>query len=139
MIYHCKLVLVMNIDGYDYWNRNCLPFRSNRVHPPVFSGDRVTRSLVLCVYFINRFIVLLSFFILPLCCQSCLDLQILITSLVSSNSSCSDYDDPMIIGLHLSMQKLPITTKVMSFIHAHAVVYSIELNDIKKSLKIPKG
>ena len=61
--------------------------------PSVFSGVRVTRSLVLYVYFINRCIVLLSFFFLPLCCQSCLDLQILITSLVSSNSSCSDYDD----------------------------------------------
>jgi hypothetical protein len=37
------------------------------------------------------------------------------------------------------MQKVPITTKVMSFIHAHDVVYSIELNEIKKSLKISKG
>jgi hypothetical protein len=34
--------------------RNCLPFQRTEVHPPVFSGVRVTRSLVLCLCFVDR-------------------------------------------------------------------------------------
>jgi hypothetical protein len=34
-------------------DRNCLPFRGTWVHPG-FSGVRVTRSLVLCVCFVDR-------------------------------------------------------------------------------------
>jgi hypothetical protein len=45
---------------------------------PVFSGVRVTRSLVLCVCFEDR---CLSFFFWPLCCLSFFYLRILITSL----------------------------------------------------------
>ena len=48
-----------------------------------FSGVRDTRSLVLCVCFVGRW---LSFFFWPLCCLS-LDLRILITHLVYSNFS----------------------------------------------------
>jgi hypothetical protein len=54
--------------------------------PPVFSGVRVTRSLVLCVCFVDR---CLSF--CPFSFGHCLfffDLRIQITPLVSSNSSC---------------------------------------------------
>jgi hypothetical protein len=51
---------------------------------PGFSEVRDTRSLVLCVCFVNR---LLSFF-WPLCCMFFLDLWVLIIPLVSSNSSC---------------------------------------------------
>ena len=49
-----------------------------------FSGIRVTQSLGLCVCFIDR---CLSFFIWLLCCLFFFDLRILITSLVSSNTS----------------------------------------------------
>jgi len=52
--------------------------------PPVFSGVRVTWSLVFCVCFVDR---CLSFFFWPLCCLYIFDLRILITPLVSSNSS----------------------------------------------------
>ena len=45
------------------------------------------RSLVLCVMFCSSLFVLLSFFSYPLCCLSFFDLRILITPLVSSNSS----------------------------------------------------
>ena len=48
--------------------------------PPVFSGVRVTRSLVLYVCFVDRF------FFWPLCCLL-FDIRILISPLVSSNSS----------------------------------------------------
>jgi hypothetical protein len=49
----------------------------------VFSGVRVTRSLVLYVCFV----FLLHFFFWPLCCLFFFDIRILITPLVSSNSS----------------------------------------------------
>ena len=48
--------------------------------PPVFSGVRVTRSLVLCVCFVDRCLAFLTFF-LPLCCLFFFDLRIRITSL----------------------------------------------------------
>jgi len=49
---------------------------------PVFSGVRVTRSLVLCVYmFCRSLFVLLSLIFWPLCCLFFFDLWILITSL----------------------------------------------------------
>ena len=50
----------------------------------IFSGVRVTRSLVLCVCFVDRF---LYFFYWPLCCLFVFDIRILITPLLSSNSS----------------------------------------------------
>ena len=53
--------------------------------PPVLSGVRVTRSLVLYVCFVNR---CLSFFFWPLCCLFFFDIRFLIAPLVSSNSSC---------------------------------------------------
>ena len=51
--------------------------------PPVLSGVHVTRFLVLCVCFVDR---CLSFFFWSLCCLF-FNIQILITPLVSSNSS----------------------------------------------------
>jgi hypothetical protein len=56
------------------------------VHPRVFSWVHVTRSLVLYVMFCRSLFVLLYFFFWPLCCLS-FDLQILITPLVSTNTS----------------------------------------------------
>ena len=55
--------------------------------PPVFGGIHVTRSVVLCVLLCSSLFVLLSFFFWPLCCLSFFDLRILITPLISSNSS----------------------------------------------------
>ena len=51
--------------------------------PPVSTGVRVTRSLVVCLCFVDRW---LSFFFWSLCYLS-FDLRILITPLVYSNSS----------------------------------------------------
>ena len=51
-----------------------------------FSVVRVTRSFVFCVVFFRSLFAILSLFFWPLCCLS-FDLWILITSLVSSNSS----------------------------------------------------
>ena len=55
--------------------------------PPVFSKVCVTRSLVLCVMFRRSFFVLLCFFFWSLCCLFFLDIRIVITPLLSSNSS----------------------------------------------------
>ena len=54
---------------------------------PIFSGVRVARSLVFCVMFRRSLFVRLSFYIWTLCCLS-FDIRLLITPLVSSNSSC---------------------------------------------------
>ena len=55
--------------------------------PPVFSGVLVTRSLVLCVCFVDRCLSFCTFFSWPLCCLFFFDLQILVIPLVFSNSS----------------------------------------------------
>ena len=55
--------------------------------PQVFSGFRVTESLVLCEMFCRSLLVFLSVFFCPLCCLSFFDLQIQITPLISSDSS----------------------------------------------------
>ena len=53
---------------------------------------RVTRSLVLCAMFCRSLFVHLYFFFWPLCClSSFVDLRILITPLVSSNSSSKSF------------------------------------------------
>ena len=56
--------------------------------PPIFSGVCVARSLVFCVVFRRSLLVLLTFFIWPLCCLF-FDLRILITPLIISNSPCN--------------------------------------------------
>jgi hypothetical protein len=55
--------------------------------PSVFSGVRVTRSLVLYACLVDRCLFLLYFFCWLLCCLSFFELRILITPLVPSNSS----------------------------------------------------
>jgi hypothetical protein len=56
--------------------------------PPVFSGFRVTRSLVLCVCIVDRCLSFctFSFVCWPLCCPFFFDIRILIAPLVSSSS-----------------------------------------------------
>ena len=51
--------------------------------PPVFSGVRVTRSLVLCVCFVDRCFVLLYFFFWPLCCPFFFDIWYLQSLVIS--------------------------------------------------------
>ena len=61
---------------------------SFRQFTPGFSGVRVTRSLDLCVCYVNRCLfVCLYVFFWPLCCLFFFDIRILINLLVSSNSS----------------------------------------------------
>ena len=65
--------------------------------PPAFSEVRVTRSYVLCVCFVDRCLLFCTFSVghcvvcssvfWPLCCLFFFDIRILITPVVSSNSS----------------------------------------------------
>jgi len=55
--------------------------------PDVFSGVRVTRSLVLYLCFCQSLFALLYFFFWPLCCLFFFDIRIMIAPLVSSNFS----------------------------------------------------
>jgi len=66
--------------------------------PPVLSGVRVTRSLVLYVCLVDRCLSFCTFFFWPLCCLFYFDIRFLIAPLVSSNSSC-------IIGINRLWEK----------------------------------
>jgi hypothetical protein len=77
--------------------------------PPVFSGIRVTRSLVLYVCFCRTLFVLLYFFFWPLCCLFFFDIRVLIAPLVSSNSSCGSYQ-------YFPEKGLLLTRKLLNFI-----------------------
>ena len=57
------------------------------VQPRFFCGVRVTRSLVLCVSFVDRCLSFCTFSFWPLCCLFFFDTRILIILVVSSNSS----------------------------------------------------
>ena len=65
------------------------------------------RSLVLCVCFVDRF---LSFFFRPLCCLFFFYWRILITPLVSSNSSCIGNEE-FVNGMYLILGKIFERTK----------------------------
>ena len=87
MIYH-RVSNYINTTGNTNGAETSYPSRVTEFTPgscySVFSGVRVTRSLVLGVMFCRSLFVLLSFFFWPLCCLS-FDLRIPITPLVSSN------------------------------------------------------
>ena len=87
--------------------------------PPFFSGNRITRSLVLCVCFVDRCLSLCTFFSWPLCCLS-FDLRILITPLVSSDSSYPYWFLGVFFELYLLFFK---TTK--SFKHGGDSLYNM--------------
>ena len=78
-------------DEYIWEFQELLTFPENLGSPPIFSGVRVARSLVFCEVFCISLFVLLSIVFWLLCCLS-LDLWIMITPLVSSNSSFKLYD-----------------------------------------------
>ena len=65
------------------------------------------RSFVLCVCFVDRF---LSFFFWPLCCLFFFYLRILITPLVSSNSSCIGNEE-FVNGMYLILGRIFERTK----------------------------
>ena len=54
--------------GLLYFKQELLTFPEHLNSPPVFSGVRVTRSLVLCVCFVDRCLFFCTFFFWPLCC-----------------------------------------------------------------------
>jgi hypothetical protein len=55
--------------------------------PPVLSGVRVNRSLVLYICFVDRCLSFCTFFFWPLCCLFFFDIRILLSPLVSSTNS----------------------------------------------------
>ena len=69
--------------------------------PSVLSGVRVTQPLVLCVRFVYRCLSICPFFFWPLCCLFFFDIRILITPLVSSNSS-SALERYALLAAHVS-------------------------------------
>ena len=98
---HCDTIVNVRLDLHyccysiymklNYWwgqrslvEQELLTLTGHLSSPPVFSGDRVVRSLVLYVCFVDR---CLSLFFRSICCLFFFDIQILIAPLVSPNSS----------------------------------------------------
>jgi hypothetical protein len=68
------------------WSKKCLPFRNTRIRPWFFVISCYSIFSFICMFSKSLF-VLLCFFFWPLCCLFFFDLRLLITPLVSSNSS----------------------------------------------------
>lgn len=82
-------------------NWNYLPFRNTWVHPWSVVRFIIARSLVFCVKFCRSLFVLLALFFWVLCCLSFYDLRLLITPLVSSNTSSNDLWQDQAHNLHV--------------------------------------
>jgi hypothetical protein len=89
--------------------------------PPVFSGVRVTRSLVLCVCFVDG---CLSFFFWPLYCLSFFDLRNMITSLWYLQTLLPTYNKYRIkrISLKLGFELDPVTVQ-LKYIKSMLITY----------------
>ena len=70
-----------------YWVYWILHFYFKTFSSRVLYGGRVTRSLVLCVCFVDHCLSFCTFFFWPLCCLFFFAIHILITPLIYSNSS----------------------------------------------------
>ena len=89
------LILNSTLDyiRFNPWSMQTNYFVNLRTHPehmsspPVFSGVRVARTLVLCVCFVDCCLSLCTFYLDNCLVLSLFDLRILITSFVSSSSS----------------------------------------------------
>jgi hypothetical protein len=68
------------------WSR--WPWRVHTSSSLVFSGARCARSYIFCVMLCLSLFVLFSFFFWSLYCLSFFDLRLVITPVLSSNSSC---------------------------------------------------
>ena len=117
---------------------NCLPLPEHLSSPLVFSGVRVIRSLVLCVCFVDRSFVLLSFFFWPLSCLfffwplSCLffDIRILITPLVSSNASWIKFS----LNIFYCAYTIGLDSKLYQLIWSHLLTkYTHEIMTAKQN------
>ena len=82
-------------------------------HPSSPPEVHVARSLVFYVFFCRSLFVLVSFFFWPLCCLFCFDLRIMITPLVSWNSSCRWFRQ---VGDFLWVLKFPPPIKLTHYI-----------------------
>ena len=91
--------------------------------PLVFSRVRVALSLVFCVVFYRSLFVLLSLLFWSLYCLSFCDIQILITPLVSSNSSVTIESLKMrSLGLHVTYKILPDLVPVVKWTRSSLIL-----------------
>jgi hypothetical protein len=89
--------------------------------PPVYSGVRITRSLNLCVCFVDRCLSFCTFF-WPLWCLFFFHIRILITTLVSSNSSFNNIEIHIHIHTHISVETKFDNIGIHIHVHTHIPV-----------------
>ena len=89
--YACPFLIHDLLSGLAQWvplvEQELLTLSEHMSSLPVFSGVRITRSLVLYVCFVDHCLSFLYIFFWPLCCMFFFDIRILIAPLVSLNSS----------------------------------------------------
>ena len=102
---------------------------------PVFSEVRVTRSLVLCVMCYRSLFVLLFFFFCLLCCLF-VDLRILVTTLVSSNSSSTE-SFVLVVRLNSSSTESIVLVVRLNSSSTESFVLVVRLNSCLKVLQSP--
>ena len=119
---HChKRIVQIRVDldriGIKLVEKELLPLSEHLSSSPILIGVRVTRSLVLCVCFVDR----LSYFYWPLCCLFFFDIRILITPLISSNSS--SYPK------HPRVKCMELWSTIMGLHVRHALCCSKQINE----------
>ena len=94
----------------------CVPVSMKYIFTPGFSGVRVTRFLSFMCMFCRSLFVLLYFFFWPFVCLFFCDIGILITSLVSSNSSCFLFQCQVLFynqSLNVTLLKHPVHLELL--------------------------
>jgi hypothetical protein len=99
---------------------------------PVFSGASVTRSLVFIRMFCRSlFALFCSFFLWLLCCRFFFDIQILITPLISSNSSINRMHSSW-IHVKLSLEVFPLKLETLLICIRERETQGLVLQSISK-------
>ena len=121
MVWYCEFIIVLYISYmlhnpssnalcmlYDLVEQELLTLPENLSSPQCSSGVRVTRSLVLCVCFVDLCLSFCTFFFWPLCCLFFFDIRIVIAPFISSNSSYLTKDTHWKQGRSESVQGLSL-------------------------------
>ena len=114
--------------------------------PSFSSGVRATRSLVLCVCFVDRCLSFVLFFWL-LCCLLLFDLWILITPFVSSNSSyiekrkgiCNVQRARHCLIMLLTRYTARLFVLNLAILHQENSYYPLSLNALSSSMGFSTG
>ena len=118
-----------------YW---ILHFYFKTFSSRVLYGGRVTRSLMLCVCFVDHCLSFCTFFFWPLCCLFFFAIQILISHLVSSNSSSNSHSFFIVhCIIDLSLYMLFFVVLVLNYFHKQTLFRSASILTTTRNKSTP--